>query len=71
MGDGEAYLIKIEGHINEKWFKWFEGVELILLKDGNTMLSGNITDQAKLYSILVKIMDLGLKLIYVERKTNK
>jgi hypothetical protein len=68
MEDGEIYLIMVEGHINEKWRRRFEDVELVSLKDGNTMLKGKMSDQAVLYSVLMKIMDLGLKLISVERQ---
>lgn len=68
MEGRDTYLIVIEGHISKKRAGLFEAMELVPLKDGNTLLRGNIFDQAGLYSVLNKIMDLGLKLISVERQ---
>ena len=43
---------------------WFEGME-ISYEGTNTMLSGNIKDEAHLHGILNQIRDLNLKLISV------
>jgi hypothetical protein len=67
----DTYLIIIEGHISKKRAGLFEGMELVPLKDGSTLLRGNVYDQAGLYSVLNQIMNLGLKLISVERQRIK
>ena len=59
--------IKIKGILDTKWKDWFEGLN-ISYKDGNTVLSGNLNDQAKLHGILNLIRDLNLTLISVETK---
>lgn len=56
--------IKIKGHIDKKWEEWFDGME-INYKDNNTLLTGEIKDEASLHGILNQIRDLNLKLISV------
>jgi hypothetical protein len=44
---------------------WFEGLTITLEKDGNTLLTGSLLDQAALHGILKKVRDLGLPLLSV------
>ena len=57
-------IIKIQGHLDKKWKNSFEGLEINYEGD-NTMLKGNIKDEAHLHGILNQIRDLNLKLISV------
>ncbi len=59
--------IKIKGLLDKKWEDWFEGLN-ISYEDGNTVLLGDLNDQAKLHGILNLIRDLNLILISVEIK---
>ena len=59
------YQIKIEGHLDNSWQEWFEGMNIRRLKDGNTLLSGEVVDQAGLYGLLKKIRNLGISLISI------
>lgn len=59
------YQIKIEGHLDNSWQEWFEGMNIRRLKDGNTLLSGEVVDQAGLYGLLKKIRNLGMSLISI------
>ena len=61
----QQYQIKIKGHLDARWQGWFDGLTIILLDDGDTILSGVIVDQAALYGVLKKIRNLGLTLISV------
>jgi hypothetical protein len=56
--------IKVEGHLDQKWKEWFDGVE-ISYEDSYTLLSCEIKDEAYLHGILNLIRDLNLKLISV------
>ena len=56
--------IRVHGHLDEKWEDWFDGME-ITHESGNTILSGNIIDEAFMHGILNLIRDLNLKLISV------
>ena len=56
--------IKVEGHLDKKRTDWFEGM-IISYEGTNTMLSGNIKDEAHLHGILNQIRDLNLKLISI------
>lgn len=64
---GDNYSIKIEGHLDESWAEWFEGLLFTYENDGSTTLSGEIADQAALHGLLKKIRDLGLPLLSVNR----
>ena len=57
-------IIKIQGYLNSKWKECFEGME-ISYEGNNTILTGNIKDEAHLHGVLNQIRDLNLKLISV------
>jgi len=59
------YQIRIQGHLRLQWQDWFEGMDITLEKDGNTLLSGPVVDQSALHGILKKIRDLGIPLVSV------
>ena len=54
--------IIVKGHLDKKWEETFEGME-ITYENGNTIITGIIIDEAKLYGFLNLIRDLNLKLI--------
>lgn len=60
----EKITIKIQGHLNETWKEWFDGVE-ISYEENITVLTFDNKDQAYVHGILNKIRDLNLKLISV------
>ena len=58
--------IKIEGYLDKKRMDWFEGMA-ISYSGNNTILTGDIKDEAHLHGILNQIRDLNLKLISVNQ----
>jgi len=62
-----SYEIKIKGELDPVWMDWFDNMGLTHDCDGNTVLTGPITDHTALHSILLKIRDLNLKLISVNQ----
>ena len=62
----EPYEIRVAGHLSENWAARFEGLSMRHELEGETALSGML-DQAALHGVLVKIRDLGLNLISVNR----
>jgi hypothetical protein len=63
----QAYQIRVKGHLNSRWSGWFEGLAISHQDDGTTLLSGAIVDQPALHGLIIKIRDLGLPLLSVER----
>lgn len=63
----EAYQIKVRGHLDLEWKDWFDGFIISPQANGETILVGNVEDQAALHSLLAKIRDLGLSLLSVNR----
>jgi hypothetical protein len=63
----EFYEIRIKGHLASSWSETFEGMQLTLTRDGETMLTGPVTDQAALHGLLARIRDLNLTLLSVMR----
>ena len=59
------YEIRIKGHLEARWADRFEGLTITLEEDGNTLLSGPVTDQAALHGLLKKVRDLGMPLVSV------
>ena len=57
-----VYQIRIKGHLDPKWKVWFEGLDITLEEDGDTILTGPVIDQAALHGLLRKVRDLGMPL---------
>ena len=62
-----VYQIRIRGHLDGQWTDWFEGLTITLEEDGDTLLTGPVSDQAALHGLLRKIRDLGMPLVSVNR----
>ena len=60
------YRIKLKGHLDPEWSDWFEQMA-ISTEGGDTILTGPVADQAALHGLLVRIRDLNLTLLSVER----
>ncbi|MCB0194629.1 MAG: hypothetical protein KDJ65_21945 [Anaerolineae bacterium] len=61
------YHIRVKGHLDASWSNWFNGLQITCREDGATDLVGPIADQASLYGLLLKIRDLSLPLLSVNR----
>lgn len=61
------YQIRVKGHLGDQWADWFEGLTLSQEKDGITVMVGPIADQAALHGLLVRLRNLCLPLISVNR----
>lgn len=62
-----TYEIRVEGQLSDHWSDWFEGLVMRNDPNGETTLSGPLTDQAALFGVLNKIQALNLVLISVNR----
>jgi hypothetical protein len=66
MAGPARYEIRVDGVLDRSWTAWFEGLEV----DGDgrqTVISGEVADQAALHGLLNKVCSLGLVLISVHR----
>jgi len=63
------YQICIKGHLDERRMRWFEGLEVMQLPNGKTIISGSMMDQSALHGLLNRIRDLGMELISVQPET--
>ena len=60
------YRIRLKGQLDDTWSDWFEDMELST-EDEETILNGQVTDQAALHGLLTRIRDLNLTLLSVEQ----
>ena len=60
------YEIRVAGHLSTNWAARFEGLSMRHEPEGETVLTGKL-DQAAMHGVFVKIRDLGLNLISVNR----
>jgi hypothetical protein len=58
--------IRVKGRIDENWKEWFEGLSITHTDENETVLSGEVADQAALYGYIAKLRDLGLPLVLVK-----
>jgi hypothetical protein len=71
MSRAPFYEIRVEGQLGESWSVWFEGLTVQSQECGQTILSGPLADEAALHGVLIKIRDLGLPLVQVNRLGNE
>lgn len=68
MDQPAHYEIRIAEHLDERWVKWFGGLEIVQSAgSGETIFRGEMVDQPALFGVLGKIRDLGLTLVSVQR----
>ena len=63
----QVYEIRFKGYLNRRRAQMFEGLEMVQGPEGETVLTGPVTDQAALHGILNRICDLGVPLLSVKR----
>ena len=61
------YRLRVQGHLGAQWADWFGGFTLSWQAPGETVLVGQVIDQADLHGLLNAIRDLGLPLLEVRR----
>ncbi|MEJ2599525.1 MAG: hypothetical protein P8Z00_14405 [Anaerolineales bacterium] len=60
------YQICLEGILDERWLRWFEGLEVKASADDQTIIRGEF-DQSALHGLFNRIRDLGVTIISVQR----
>lgn len=63
--EARQYEIRLNGHLDQRWVAWFDGLTITPQGDGTTVLYGPVVDQAALHGLLQKVRNLGLPLVSV------
>jgi hypothetical protein len=67
MNTNACYHICVNGRLDERWLRWFEGHTVAYLDNGRTLIVLTAVDQPALFGVLNRIRDLGLELISVQK----
>ena len=57
--------IRVKGQMDEHWSEWFQDFEILASEENETIMVGEVQDQAALYGLTAKMRDLALTLIAV------
>ena len=60
-----VYRIRLKEKLDQRWSTWLGGLMVIHEANGETVLTGEVVDQAALHGLLSKVRDLHLTLISV------
>jgi hypothetical protein len=61
------YQICIKGHINSDWAEWLQNFQIKHKRNGISVLTGQIIDQAALQGLLNQLFDLGIIVLSMKR----
>jgi len=67
MNRNACYHITVNGRLDERWLRWFEGYTVDYLDNGSMLITLTAVDQPALFGVLSRIRDLGLELISVQK----
>jgi hypothetical protein len=62
-----TYSIRVESHLRPEWSAWFDGMTVTHEPGGHTTISGPVADQSALHGLIIKVRDLGLVLVSIQR----
>jgi hypothetical protein len=60
--------VRVSGPIGPEWSDWFEGLAITSPSGEDTLLVGELPDQAALYGLLAKLRDLRIDLRSVQTR---
>ena len=60
-----VYQIRLKEQLAQHWSSWFGGLKITTEANGETVLTGELVDQAALHGLLNKVRDLQLTLLAI------
>jgi hypothetical protein len=57
--------IRAKGHLDKQWGEWLDGLTITHTEQNETILTGSVPDQAALYGLMMKLRDLGVRLLSI------
>ena len=60
-----AYQLRLKEQLGQHWSSWFGGLTITTEANGETILTGEVVDQAALHGLLSKVRDLQLTLLAI------
>jgi len=61
--------IRIKGCLDPHWSEWLSDLAITYNGEGQTLLSGQLDDQAALFGLVARLRDLGLEVISLKYGT--
>ncbi len=68
--DHQTYQMRVVGHLDDRWSNWFGGFTIARYDDGTCTLTGPVTDQSQLHSILARLRDIAATLLSLRTTDN-
>jgi hypothetical protein len=59
------FKICLKGYLDNWWADWFDGLSITREDNGETLLRGQVVDQAAFHGLLRNVRDVGLPLVSV------
>jgi len=61
------YEIHVRETLRDAWSKWFEDFAITHDAAGDTIITGEVMDEAAFYGLISRARDLGLTIVSVKR----
>ncbi len=66
-----VYEIRVQGRLDQRWSTWFDGLTISYEGEDVTVLRGSLVDEAALHGVLIKVRDLAVPRLPVNRVPDK
>ena len=63
----DRYRIELSGRLDESWASWLGNFKVEQTESDQTVLTGEVVDQAMLHGLLGRIRDLGIPILLIQR----
>jgi hypothetical protein len=65
--DSYRYVIRVQGHLDDYWSVWLDGMTVTHEEGGVTLLEGPVADSSALHGLFNKLLNMRAPILWLQR----